>query len=492
MTGQRRGAPFGVRLPSGFWPLVDQGVVSVGGFVVNLALARTLAPQDYGTFSLLFMAMLQLQVVTASVLFYPLAVRGTLLGSEERAELFGTGLVLVLGLCVPLAVALAAGLAAAGHAGLALPAVAWLVLWQVQELLRRGLFAGLRHAAAIPGDAVRYLGQAAALVALALAGRLSLQSAVATMALLAGLGVAVQLRQCRLGLAGAGGWRPVLAACWRVGGGSLGSNLLGTMSLQLFPWSLALLGGAGLAAGFQASLNVVMVVNPVLIGLCNVVPQLVAREHRLHGARRAWRVSWRSMLAGAVPVLGFYALAAGWPRPLLAVLYGAHSPYLGLEGPVRLMAVAAAVGFGVEMVQAYLHGMQRTRLSMRINAAGLAVSVAAGLPLTLALGLGGSCIAIAGANLVRLAAAAAVLRRVLDGDREGPAEGAVVGGAVVGRAVAGGMAAGGAMPGGAVVGRAVAGGSMPGGAVRSGGGPDKAVAGRAAAAGRGDGRLSRT
>src|ERR1700733_3108416 len=95
------------RLPAACWPLADQGVVSLGGFVVSLALARTLAPQEYGLYSLLFLAMLQLQVVTGSLLFYPLSVRGTVLSTDERANLFGTGLVLLLAICIPLSAVLA-------------------------------------------------------------------------------------------------------------------------------------------------------------------------------------------------------------------------------------------------------------------------------------------------------------------------------------------------------------------------------------------------
>lgn len=402
-----------VTVPPAVWPLADQGLVSVGGFVVNLTLARGMPAEQYGVYCLLLMAMLQIQVLGGSLLFYPLSVRGTVMDAEEQAELLGHGLLLAVGLTVPLGVALAAGLAATGHADLAVPAVAWLMLWQVQELLRRGLFAQMRHAAAIPGDAVRYGGQAAALIGLAATGSLTLVHAVTAMAAAAGIAAAWQAMQIRLAFTSLPGIGRTAAGFWRVGAGSLGANLLSTLALQLYPWSLVLFGGAALVAGFQAALNVVLVVNPVLIGLCNVIPQTVAREARQGGARRAWQASRATMALGAAPVLAFYGLAAVWPQPILAVLYGHGSPYMALTLPVRIMAVASMLGFAVELVNAFLHGLQQTRLAMRINGVGLAATALLGLPLTAAMGLTGSCVGMAGASIARVVVSSRVLAGVL-------------------------------------------------------------------------------
>jgi O-antigen/teichoic acid export membrane protein len=410
-------------VPPAIWPLADQGLVSVGGFVVNLTLARGMPAEQYGVYCLLLMAMLQIQVLGGSLLFYPLSVRGAVMDAEEQAELLGHGLLLAVGLTVPLGVALAAGLAATGHADLAVPAVAWLMLWQVQELLRRGLFAQMRHAAAIPGDAVRYGGQAAALIGLVATGSLTLVHAVTAMAVAAGVAAAWQAMQVRLAftsLAGVGLARTGLAGIgrtaagfWRVGAGSLGANLLSTLALQLYPWSLVLFGGAALVAGFQAALNVVLVVNPVLIGLGNVIPQMVARDARQGGARHAWQASRATMALGAAPVLAFYGLAAVWPQPILAVLYGHGSPYVALTLPVRIMAAASMLGFAVELVNAFLHGLQQTRLAMRINGVGLAATALLGLPLTAAMGLTGSCVGMAGASIARVVVSSRVLAGVL-------------------------------------------------------------------------------
>jgi O-antigen/teichoic acid export membrane protein len=400
-------------LPSAVWPLADQGLVSVGGFIVNLTLARSMPPESYGIYSLLFMAMLQIQVVSGSLLFYPLCVRGTVMEETEQAMLFGSGLLLAVGISIPLGALLAGGLFAAGHTELIAPAVLWLLLWQVQEMLRRGLFTQLRHASAIPGDVVRYCGQAVALIALAAAGSLTLVHAVTAMAVAAGIAAIWQATQVRMSFAGVAEWRQTASGFCRIGLGSLGSNLLSTMSLQIYPWCLAITAGAAFAASFQAALNIVMVVNPVLIGLCNIIPQAVAREARTGGMRQAWRASRMHMVLGAVPMLGFYVLAIAWPQPILATLYGHASPYTALSMAVRLMAAAGILGFGVEMVIAFLHGIQRTQLSMQINSVGLLTATLIGLPLAVEIGIPGACIGIACANVARVIAAVRVLTRVL-------------------------------------------------------------------------------
>ena len=402
-----------VAIPAAIWPLADQGLVSIGGFAVNLTLARGLPTQDYGVFCLLLMAMLQIQVVSGSLVFYPLVVRGATLGARAQAALFGNGLVLSLGLAGALGPILAGGLFATGHAGLILPALLWLALWQLQELLRRGLFAQMRHASAIPGDAIRYLGQAAALIALAASGRLTLENAVMSMAAAAGIGAAWQVAQVRISFSDLVAWRKTAHGFRDIGLGSLATNLLSTMSLQAYPWCLAAVGGSDQAAGFQAALNVVLVVNPLLIGLCNTIPQAVARSATAGGLREAWRATRLQVALGAVPVVAYYGMVLAWPAPILQALYGAASPYVMSGSAVQAMAAASILGFAIELVIAVLHGLQRTRVSMRINAAGLAAAVLLGLPLTAAWGLGGACIGIAAANLARAAVAAGVVSRLL-------------------------------------------------------------------------------
>jgi O-antigen/teichoic acid export membrane protein len=392
------------------WTLVDQCIVSLGNFAVNLLLARLLTPADYGVYSLLFLAMLGLQTVTSSLVFYPLSVHGTVLAANERAALFGSGLVLLGALSVPLAFLLAAMLWMVSQLTLILPAVAWLVFWQVQELLRRVLLTEMRHAAATPGDAMSYLGQAVGIAVLAKAGGLTLASALVVMAVTSALAALVQATQASVH-ANAGGLLAATRQCWTTGRFSLASNLLSSLRIQVFPWVLTALGGTALAAHFQAAQNLVMAANPILLGLCNVIPQAAARGLREAGTAQAWRAARRYILLGAAPICAFYLLLLFWPGLMLLLLYGEASPYLDLTLVVRAMAAAALIAYAAEMVCSYLHGLQAAGLAMKVNMAGLMTSILLGLPLMLAWGLAGSCIALIATNVVRSIVAVQILTK---------------------------------------------------------------------------------
>jgi O-antigen/teichoic acid export membrane protein len=207
--------------------------------------------------------------------------------------------------------------------------------------------------------------------------------------------------------------RQTVRQCWDIGGFSLISNLMSAMRLQVFPWALAYIGGTILAAQFQAALNLVMAVNPVLLGLCNVIPQAAARGRQQGGTAQAWNAARGYILLGAIPIFAYYALLLAWPGGVLTLLYGAASPYVGLTFAVRAMAAAALIAYSAEMVCSYLHGLESAKLAMKINMYGLAASVLLGLPSTLVWGLTGSCIGLLAASVVRSILAAQTLAPML-------------------------------------------------------------------------------
>ncbi len=169
-------------LPRMSWTMVDQGLVSVGNFLLNVLLARNLPPEEYGTFALIFGAFLGLQLFNASLLSYPLSIGLPVVAREDEQRLVATNFVLMLGMCLPLGSALAAGLLIFGRADLILPALTAFVFLQGQETLRRCLMAGFRHRAAALGDAVTYLGQATIVFILVMSEGLSVATSLLAMA----------------------------------------------------------------------------------------------------------------------------------------------------------------------------------------------------------------------------------------------------------------------------------------------------------------------
>ena len=398
------------------WTMIDQGMVSVGNFVLNVQLARHLAPEDYGTFALIFGAFLGLQLVNASLLSYPLSIRLPVAAPEHQSRLVATNFLLVLITCIPLGLLLATGLKIFGRAELIAPALAAFLLLQMQETLRRCLLSGFRHQAAVVGDAVTYLGQAVLIVALAYFDKLTLETTLIAMATTFGLGAVVQAFQLRLKVSAAGRFGETIKAYWNTGAYSLANNLVSLLRIQLLPWLLAAAGGPAAAAAFQAALNVINLANPIILGLCNIIPQAAASA-RSAGNGQAWRSARSYALFGAPVTLGFYALVFAAPQLFLYVFYGNSSPYLELELVVRLLIVAWAASYATDMICSYFHGIDAARSAFATNLLGVVAIAVLAIPLVAMWQLNGAAIAIVGANAIRLLASYHLLTRTIADER---------------------------------------------------------------------------
>lgn len=398
------------------WTMVDQGLVSVGNFVLNVTLARHLAPEDYGTFALIFGGFLALQLVNASLLSYPLSIRLPTAPQADHPRLVATNFVLALAACIPLGVVLATVLAVFERTDLAVPALAAFVLLQSQEILRRCLLSNFQHKTATIGDAVTYLGQAATVVLLTYFGGLTLTSAFFAMAVTFGLGAVIQAWQLNLKVGAAGRFVETFKDYWSTGAYALANNLVSILRLQILPWSLAATAGPAAAAAFQAALNVINLANPIILGLCNIIPQAAASA-RPDGNGRAWRSARNYALFGAPVALGFYALVFAVPGLFLQVFYGASSPYLELTTVVRIMILAWVAGYMTDMICSYLHGIDAARSAFDINTLGTVTTAVIALPLIAYWGITGAAIAIVIANAVRLVASNHLLTRTIADER---------------------------------------------------------------------------
>ena len=395
------------------WTLVDQGLVSLGAFLVNVQLARQLAAEDYGTYALLVGGLLGLQLFNSSLLLYPMSIRLPVMQGASQKKLRSTTVLLVVGACVPLSAALVAGLFVLGRGDLALPAMAMFLCWQIQESMRRGLLAEFRYSTAIIGDATAYFGQVAAIAALSAWGALTLAHALEAMAVAYSVGAVIQAVQNRISFRRIASLRQTAIEFWAIGSWSLSNNIVSMLRIQIIPWMLAAAGGPAAAASFQAALNVVNLTNPVIIGLCNVIPQTAARSRQSGGNAEAWRAARVYMLMGVPPIFGYYAIVLFVPGLLLRIFYGADSPYLTLTLDLQILALAWAIGYATDMACSYLHGVNGARFASIINVLGAITAAVLALPLIKTFGLTGGCAALLGANFVRLAVSYHIQRRIM-------------------------------------------------------------------------------
>jgi O-antigen/teichoic acid export membrane protein len=392
------------------WALLDQGVVSAGSFTVQIVLARQLPAAEYGTSALVFAGLGAMQLCNAALVIHPMSVRVPAAAEEARVPLLGGSLILLMGLTVPLAVVLAVSLRAFGRLDLVLPVLVFFVAWQLQEGLRRGLLSSMRHAAAVVGDATTYIGQG--LLVLGLAGMLSLPTAFYAMAGSASLGAILHARRLRLAWPGGGAMRAITADYWAIGGGAaLGNGVLATARIIALPWILGGFWGPAAAAGLQAANNIVNLTNPIIFGLFNLIPQ-AASGALAQGTAEAWRIVRFYSLVVSLPILLYSILVLAAPERLLLLFYGAGSDYLDLVLPLRLLILVTLIGFLVDSVIAFLHGIATVHRAVAINLAGTAATFLLAAPLASCFGLIGGCYALLAANLLRLLLAYIALLRV--------------------------------------------------------------------------------
>lgn len=397
------------------WTIIDQGIVSLGNFVLAVTLARLLTPLDYGTYSLLVGAFFALQLATTSLVFYPLSVRIPTVDPDEQRGLSSASLVLSAGVCLPLGILIALAVIYFGRADILLPATLAFFLWQMQETLRRCLLSQFRHKAAVLGDAVSYIGQAVVFVAVVWLGHASLYSALLSMAATSAVAILIQAIQVGLIPPQTKHILSLFGEARSIGGWSLASNLMTVLRHQIPSWFLAVTEGAMAVATYQAVVNIVNVTNPMVFGLCNIIPQTAAAA-RPKGLQAAWHASRQYGLLGMPPTFGYYFLALIVPQVVLQIFYGSGSAYADQTYAARLLLLAWCLSYVGDVICAYLFGIVFASHALVVNAFGTVAVAALALPLSAAFGVPGACIAVLAANGARAAGAVFSLRRILAGD----------------------------------------------------------------------------
>jgi O-antigen/teichoic acid export membrane protein len=401
------------------WTLVDQGVVSLGSFAVNIVLARILPPSDYGVFAVIFALLLMLQVFNTTLIFYPLTIKIAAL-TETRDDLIWRTLLLLLVTLLLLAATIAAGLVAFGESGLVIPVLAWFIAWQIQEGLRRILFSEFRHRTAVAGDSVAYVGQAAAVLLLAAIDMLSLPLAFLALAAASSLGALIHFFRIEAIFRRPDSIARTARDYWTIGRWSLASSLATALRFNALIWLIGLAAGRAQVADFQAAYNIVHAINPVLIGLCNLIPQTAAHAHG-DGIPAAWHATRRYAFIGFLPTTIYYALVMASPETMLRLFYGASSEYLEAGRSVQILAAAFVLNYFCEMICSFLHGINSPRIALHINFSGAVVTILSFFPLVATFGWTGAAITLVLANAVRLLLSLSTLKRlVYNGDACSP------------------------------------------------------------------------
>ena len=387
------------------WTLVDQGVVSSGNFLLNVLLARTLSEADYGKFALFLGAIFILRAIDYSLISYPLSLRLCVVRDDERARLLGNTILLAAALALVLVAAMALGTMLLAD-NILLPACLCFLCWQAQETSRRCLLADFRYREAVAGDGIAFVGQALLIALVARLHGIALPAALYTMSTTFVIGALVHASKLQFAWPDLSETRLLAREYFSVGKWSIINYELVLVRAQLFPWILAATAGTAATASLQAGLNIANMMNPILFGIGNAIPQVAAHAHKTDGVIGAWRAAYGYVLFGLGPILLICAAAVLMPQLLLRMVYGPLSPYLTAALGLQLLAVAGVVDYIAEMISKTLLGVQAGRLASVVNVVAVGVAAMLAFALIRTQGVLGACLALLIANLVRASGAA--------------------------------------------------------------------------------------
>jgi O-antigen/teichoic acid export membrane protein len=383
------------------WTLVDQGVVSFGNFLLNVLLARKLSEADYGKFALFLGAIFILRAIDYSLISYPLSVRLCVASDEERAGLLGHTILLAAAWGLVLLVAMALGATLLEGGNIVLPACLCFSCWQAQETSRRCLLADFRYRAAVPGDGIAFVGQALLIALVAWLDGITLPAALYMMSATFAIGAMVHASKLQFAWPDLIETRLLAREYFSVGKWSIINYELVLIRAQVFPWILAATAGTAATASLQAGLNIANMMNPIIFGIGNAIPQVAAHAHRTGGVIGASRVAYGYVLFGLAPILLISAAAVLMPELLLRTIYGPSSPYLAGAMGLQFLAVAGVFDYIAEMISKTLLGVQSGRLASVVNVVAVGVAAVLAFVLIGTLGVLGACLALLIANLVR-------------------------------------------------------------------------------------------
>jgi hypothetical protein len=383
------------------WALTNQAVVSLGSVLIHLLLARNLALEEYGTFALLSGGLLALQIVNTSLFSYPLAIRLAGVRAELRSHIVSGTIVMVMASSFLLNLLLIAGVLTFGLSSLVVPASVYFLLWQLHEALRRGLLADFQYRKATLGDAVAYLGGPLLALTLALRGEMSLAGALYAMSAAFGLGALLHARSQKLNRPAILLNREVISDIYRSGRWFLVTSVLILLGVQLPLWTLAAVGGAVEAAALQAVLNIGNLLNPMIIGLGNAIPQGSAEARLKHGIDGAWRATRGYILIGLLPTVALSAFTIVFPQLPLQVFYGSLSIFFALTLSVQFLILAWPARLASELICAFMVSVDSGKQAALTHLAGIGLTMAT-LPLAAPLGVPGCCLALGLGSVARL------------------------------------------------------------------------------------------
>ena len=332
----------------GYLAAVDQGVISVSNFLATIILARYVSPTELGVYAVGFIVLRLTIVMQDGIIIQPLNTFGAPMPIERfRRYATSTGIIQVL-LALFLAGAAALGgwlLIYTGNdtAGPALFSLwAPILLWQIQEYIRRTLYARDRILTAAVLTTISNSIRIGLLVWLAIQDDLTGISGLYAIAVGAAGALIPGLWLTRRYLSRHFyGLLMTWSHNWRFGRWITGGNIASWISVEFYPILTAGLISFAAAGAYRALQNLVAPIHTLLRAIDTYLTPRAARAYKERGINALTRILKMTYLVSGIPVLGLLLLAVLFPTPLLNLLYG--ETYLEYSAGIVLMALYYAL-----------------------------------------------------------------------------------------------------------------------------------------------------
>lgn len=378
--------------------IIDQGLTSGAGLLLNLLLARWLSSEAYGAFSVAFATVLFLFGFSSALLLEPMSVLGPACYSSQMLGYFRAQLKLHTALVVSLSgilgvaavvIALTGGkhelVQALAGSALALPFL--LLLW----LIRRMCYVMHRPYMAVWGSASYLICVVAGLWLLRTTSRLSSFSAFVLIGAASIPATVVLLRQLGIigGSVGQGlDWRTVASANWQYGRWLVASTVLFSVTTQTQTYLVAALLGLGAAGTLRALQIPALVMTQIVTAFGLLVLPALARDF---GSGHLERLRRKAILVSlfltilALAYAGFLALFVG---PVERILFaGKFSAGRWLIPLLALIPVFNAFATGFSMA---LRASQKPHFDLLANAVAAPAALISALILIRLWGVSGA------------------------------------------------------------------------------------------------------
>jgi len=373
----------------------DQSLVSAGNFFSLLLIARHLAAEKFGLFSLAMMSLLFMANLHRAIFTQPLNILGA---AESLPCVTGRMLALVRAqlLAIPLAALLLAGLSLHffPQTALLFGTICYVAGFYLQEMSRRYWYTVHRVERAIASDIISYGGQLAVLALLAASGRLDGAIALATMGAASLAAFLFDLWRMKPAPASpAPALRPVhllFMQQWPLSRWLLLTVLAMWGGSQLYPFLLAALGPVAVAS-YVACRNLLNATGVLIQSVGNYLPVRATTLLKRRGKLALRNHLLRTLLQAASFGLAFVLLIMLAAGPLMHLAYGGR--YDSAASLLRMLALATLFTLLGAVLGAYSLAMEDSRASFVANLGATCVALTAGIWLIHTNGLQGAAIA---------------------------------------------------------------------------------------------------